>query len=105
MITSQKLGPNGIYNTYSSLALSSETLPTLAPFLGLQATNSTSKIKVALQLPKISITKTKKKLSHSLERDARSLEHNILRWDVGRRPGSSVSIFWLTCNFCNFSNL
>jgi len=47
MITSQKLGPNGIYNTYSSLALSSETLPTLAPFLGLQATNSTSKIKVA----------------------------------------------------------
>lgn len=44
-------------HAYSSLALSSETLPTLAPFLGLQATNSTSKIKVALQLPNMSITK------------------------------------------------
>jgi hypothetical protein len=36
------------YITYSSLALSSETLPILEPFRGLQATNSTSKISVAL---------------------------------------------------------
>jgi len=35
--------------TYSSLALSSETLPKLEPFLGRQATNSTSKTSVALQ--------------------------------------------------------
>jgi hypothetical protein len=34
--------------TYSSLALSSDTLVTLEPFRGLQATNSTSKIRVAL---------------------------------------------------------
>ena len=33
---------------YSSLALSSETSVTLEPFRGLQATNSTSKIRVAL---------------------------------------------------------
>lgn len=34
--------------TYSSLALSSETLLRLEPFRGLQATNSTSNISVAL---------------------------------------------------------
>jgi hypothetical protein len=36
--------------SYSSLAFSSDTLPRLEPFLGLQATNSTSKMRVALQI-------------------------------------------------------
>jgi hypothetical protein len=39
--------------SYSSLAFSSDTLPKLEPFLGLQATSSTSKIRVALHTQRI----------------------------------------------------
>lgn len=41
-------GGEGTADTYSSLALSSETLLRLAPLRGLQLTNSTSKMSVAL---------------------------------------------------------
>jgi hypothetical protein len=47
--------------SYSSLAFSSDTLPRLEPFLGLHASNSTSKMRVELQKQNIQ-TQLQKKL-------------------------------------------
>lgn len=91
--------------SYSSLAFSSDTLPRLEPFLGLQATNSTSKMSVALQ------KQSKPCYRNFWPRDAYNFSQsrgemaNKLRWYLWRRAWTSIRIFRPACYFCNLANL